>query len=172
MSDMATMPSSPARLLSGLADRALKTWRHLRSVITGHPAASVTVPPAEVPVLARPTGLYEGRPVLVVSSLKSLRGPASGQVRLPRRVFWSGNEETGVFDLGNPADRESLYRTVIREARLAEDLTGSLDGATLVALWPRLVLRMPPAVRRAWETQHEQLRNAAAASGESLRVAS
>jgi hypothetical protein len=169
---MVTMPSSPARLLSGLADRALKTWRYLRSVITGHPAASVTVPPAEVPVLVRPTYFYQGRPVLVVSSLESLRGPASGQVRLPRRVFWSGSEDAGVFDLGIPADLESFYRTVIREARLAEDLTGNLDGATLIALWPRLVLRMPGPVRRAWETQHDQLRDAAAAGSESLPVAS
>jgi hypothetical protein len=172
MSDMATMPDPLARLLTGLSDRALRTWRHLRTVVTRHPAASVTVPPAEVPVLARPTQNYQGRPVLVVSSLGSLRGPASGHVRLPRRVFWSGTDDAGVFDLGDQADREALYRTVIREARLAEDLTGNLDGATLIALWPRLVLRMPRPVRHAWETQHDQLRDAAAAGSESLPVAS
>jgi hypothetical protein len=55
--------------------------------------------------------------------------------------------------------RRWFYQTVLREAGSLEDLTGYLDGDTLIALWPDLYL--PKGVRQAWEDQHPVLDSAA-----------
>jgi len=105
------------------------------------------------PYLARP-----GRRVLVALDLADLRGPATGTVELPLRLFWSGQDRT--FDLGDPGTRQWVYETVLQEASRPEDLTAFLDGKTLVGLWP--VLFVPKGVRRAWEETHPVLRAASA----------
>jgi hypothetical protein len=104
--------------------------------------------------LARP-----GRRALVAADLADLRGPADGRADLPLRLFWSlpGHR----FDLDDPDMLRWYYQTVLREASRPDDLTGYLDGATLVRLWPDLFL--PPGVRRAWEEEHAALRVTAAA---------
>jgi hypothetical protein len=104
--------------------------------------------------LARP-----GRLALVAADLADLRGPDSGMVELPLRLFWSlpGHR----FDLGDKDMRLWLYQTVLREATRSEDLSAYLDQAMLIELWPDLYL--PRGVRRAWEEQHPRLRSAAAA---------
>lgn len=107
------------------------------------------------PYQARP-----GRRVLVVLDLADLRGPVTGTVRLPLRLFWSGADRA--FDLGDPGTRQWVYETVLQEATRPEDLTGFLDGKTLVMLWPELFV--PKGVRRAWEDEHPALRAAAAAA--------
>jgi hypothetical protein len=115
-------------------------------------------PPVAVrvaPYQARP-----GRRVLVALDLADLRGPVTGTVELPLRLFWSGTDRT--FDVGDPGTRQWLYETVLQEASRPEDLTGLLDGSALVALWPRLFV--PDGVRRAWEDAHPVLRAAVAAS--------
>jgi hypothetical protein len=99
-----------------------------------------------------------GRTALVAADLAELRGPVSGAVELPLRMFWYPER---VFDLDQPGMLEWLYRTVLREASRPEDLTSYLDGDTLVRLWPGL--HLPKGVRRAWEDQHPVLRAAAAA---------
>ena len=98
--------------------------------------------------------------MLVALDLAELHGPVTGSVELPLRLFWSGAERT--FDLGDPGTRQWVYETVLQEASRPEDLTGFLDGAALVALWPRLFV--PDGVRRAWEDEHPVLRAASAAS--------
>jgi hypothetical protein len=100
-----------------------------------------------------------GRRAVVVTDLASLRGPVDGTVVLPLRLFWSSPDRS--FDLDKPFMRRWLYQTVLREASRPEDLTGYLDRATLVGLWPQL--RLPVGVRRAWEELHPVLRPAAAA---------
>lgn len=115
-------------------------------------ARTSTVPPN---CQARP-----GRRAVIVASLADLRGPAEGTVELPIWLFWSSPDHT--FDLGDKDMRRWLYQTVLREAGRPEDLAAYLDGDTLVALWPRLIL--PPGVRQAWEDQHPVLRAAAAAA--------
>jgi hypothetical protein len=100
-----------------------------------------------------------GRRALVVADLGSLRGPVSGEVRLPLRLFWSLPDHQ--FDLDDPDTRRWYYETVLREASRPDDLTVYLDGATLVRLWPELYL--PKGVRRAWEERHPSLRAAVAA---------
>jgi hypothetical protein len=107
------------------------------------------------PYQARP-----GRRVLVALDLGDLRGPATGLVELPLRLFWSGTSAT--FDLDDPGTRQWVYETVLQEASRPEDLTTLLDGPTLIALWPKLFV--PKGVRRAWEDQHPVLRTAVAAA--------
>jgi hypothetical protein len=100
-----------------------------------------------------------GRRALVAADLDSLRGPVSGKVQLPLRLFWSLPDHQ--FDLDDPDSRRWYYETVLREASRPGDLTAYLDGATLARLWPDLYL--PKGVRRAWEERHPALRAAVAA---------
>jgi DNA invertase Pin-like site-specific DNA recombinase len=100
------------------------------------------------PYQARP-----GRRVLVIDHLADLRGPTTGTVELPLRLFWSLPDHR--FDLDDPEMRLWYYQTVLREASRAEDLSTYLDAATLVSLWPELYL--PRGVRRAWEERHRSL---------------
>jgi len=100
-----------------------------------------------------------GRRTLVATELDSLRGPVSGKVQLPLRLFWSLPDHQ--FDLDDPDTRRWYYETVLREASRPDDLTAYLDDATLVRLWPELYL--PKGVRRAWEERHPSLRAAVAA---------
>jgi hypothetical protein len=115
---------------------------------------------AQAAVRVAPYQARPGRRVLVALSLADLRGPVTGPVELPLRLFWSGTGRT--FDLGDPGTRQWVYETVLQEASRPADLTDFLDGPTLVALWPALFV--PKGVRRAWEDQHPVLRSAAAAA--------
>lgn len=135
------------------------------------PGASRPVrPTAEPEVVRSPQHMYQGRPVMVVADLASLRGPVTGTVTLPLEVYWSGTDASSVFDLDNPVRRKALYRTVVREARRPEHLTGFLDRDTLIRVWALIVL--PPQVRGAWEAQHPALAAARLAHARSLRAAS
>jgi hypothetical protein len=51
---------------------------------------------------------------------------------------------------------------VLQGASRPDDLTGFLNGETLVALWPQLFL--PKGVRMAWEDEHPVLRATGAAA--------
>jgi prevent-host-death family protein len=97
-----------------------------------------------------------GRAALVAASLADLAGPAHGVVELPLRLFWSAPDRT--FDVDQPSMLRALYETVLREASRPGDLTGYLNGEVLVAVWPELFL--PKGVRRAWEDQYPELRDA------------
>ena len=97
-----------------------------------------------------------GRRVIVIADLADLRGPASGLVTLPLRLYWSPPGR--VFDLDNPYLLRSMYQTVLGEAARPEDLTGHLDRATLIAVWPDL--HLPKGVRQAWQEHHPVLRDA------------
>jgi DNA invertase Pin-like site-specific DNA recombinase len=101
------------------------------------------------PYQARP-----GRPALVIDDLTDLRGPVTGLVELPLRLFWSLPDHR--FDLDEPDLRRWYYETVLREATRPADLARHLDGETLVSIWPELYL--PKGVRRAWEEHHPALR--------------
>src|SRR5215467_9278371 len=107
------------------------------------------------PYQARP-----GRRALVVLDLADLRGPVTGTVELPLRLFWSGTSR--IFDLGNPGTRQWVYETVLQEAIRPEELTTFLNRDALIALWPKLFV--PRGVRQAWEDEHPVLRAASAAA--------
>jgi hypothetical protein len=94
-----------------------------------------------------------GRAPVVAARLTDLRGPVSGVVELPLRLFWSAQDRT--FDLDNPPTVLALYETVLREAIRQEELTAYLNGDTLRAVWPELFL--PKGVRGAWEERHPSL---------------
>jgi hypothetical protein len=94
-----------------------------------------------------------GRRAIVILDLADLRGPVSGKVELPLRLFWSSPGHQ--FDLANSEMLRWLYQTVLREASRPEDLTSYLDRDTLVALWPQL--HLPQGVRQAWEEKHPTL---------------
>jgi DNA invertase Pin-like site-specific DNA recombinase len=101
------------------------------------------------PYQARP-----GRPVLVIDDLADLRGPVTGLVELPLRLFWSLPDHR--FDLDEPDLRRWYYETVLREATRPADLAAYLDGESLISIWPELYL--PKGVRRGWEERHPALR--------------
>jgi hypothetical protein len=108
---------------------------------------------AWAPYQARP-----GRWVLVVKNLADLRGPVTGTVTLPLRLYWSPPGRT--FDLDDPFILQSMYQVVLREAIRGEELTSYLNRDRLVAVWRELYL--PRGVRRAWEDRYPVLRAAAA----------
>jgi hypothetical protein len=99
------------------------------------------------PYQARP-----GRGVLVATDLADLRGPVSGTVELPLRLFWCPDR---TFDLDDPAMLRWMYQTVLREAVHPEELTTYLNGQMLAAVWRDLFL--PLGVRQAWEERHPVL---------------
>jgi hypothetical protein len=108
-----------------------------------------------------PRARYQARPgraALVAEDLADLRGPATGTVELPLRMFWSSPDRT--FDLDAPDMKQLFYQTVLREATTPEDLATYLHGDTLITLWPDLYL--PKGVRQAWQDRHPVLRAAPA----------
>lgn len=103
------------------------------------------------------TALRRGaRPAVTAARLSDLRGPSTGMLELPHRIFWQADRS---IDLDVPALRQWAYETVLREAASAGELENLLDGDTLLRLWPRM--RLPAHVRQAWEDRHPALRQAA-----------
>lgn len=90
------------------------------------------------------------RPVVVAADLTTLRGPDSGLVELPQRLFWSGPGR--VFNLSDPDQALEMYEAVFDAARSEADLAEYVNGGLLARLWPELALA--PRVRRAWEAAH------------------
>lgn len=90
--------------------------------------------------------------MVVAADLAELRGPTSGVVELPHRMFWQPDRHV---NLDNPALLRWMYETVLREAVALEELRTWLDGSTLLRVWPDLYL--PPWVRQAWMAAHPDL---------------
>lgn len=93
------------------------------------------------------------RPVIVPASLDDLRGPGSGVVELPVRLYWSGSRR---FDLADPHQAADLCEAVLDTAVTAADLTAFLNAGVLVRSWP--VLGMSRVKREAWESRFPVLR--------------
>ena len=91
--------------------------------------------------------------VPVPARLEDLRGPVEGPVTLPLRLDWS---TTKTYDLSDVVMKHTMYAIVLREAKMVDDITALLDGATLGALWKSL--RLPGRVRRAWEVSFPSLK--------------
>jgi len=94
-----------------------------------------------------------GVPVLVITELADLRGPAGGTVVLPSRLF--PDAAGTVADLDEPALLAEVYQTVLTEAGGAHELAAHLNGPRLIEAWAGLYL--PDGVRRAWEEVHPVL---------------
>jgi hypothetical protein len=99
------------------------------------------------------SGLPAARPgwvrdVPTPRSLAELRGPLTGRVGLPIRLFWSGPDPRGVrWDLADPVRRRDLYEILLVEGTV-EDIRELVNGVELVRLWDEMYL--PPWVRAAW----------------------
>ena len=106
----------------------------------------------------RPQRGRPGRSPLVAAALPDLRGPASGVIELPPRLFWSAPDHT--FDLSLRHDVLAAYESVLIEARTSADLAEFLNGDLLAGVWGDL--HLPPSVRQAWEEAHPALRDRAA----------
>lgn len=86
------------------------------------------------------------RPVSVPDDVDDPRHKkASGIVKLPLHLYWSGPPVS--YDLDDPVDRNRLYEVVLREG-LDDDVRYYVDPDILAAEWSNLVL--PERVRRAW----------------------
>jgi hypothetical protein len=100
-----------------------------------------------------------GRPVLVITELSDLRGPAGGKIVLPTRLY---PEPAGqVFDLDQPWLLREAYQVVLTEASAARDLATWINAPRLIQAWPELYL--PAAVRQAWQDVHPALATAGTA---------
>lgn len=99
------------------------------------------------------------RDVELPRSLDELRGPTTGVVRLPLRIYWSGPDPESVeWEVATPAGRRSLYEVVLREGDL-DDVRVLVNGRELVRDWDQLYL--PPWLREAWCPLIEAARTAA-----------
>ncbi|MGH3701362.1 MAG: hypothetical protein ACRDQY_18225 [Pseudonocardiaceae bacterium] len=99
------------------------------------------------------------RDVELPRSLGELRGPTSGVIRLPLRLYWSGLDPRAVeWWLDKPADCQWLYEVVLREGTV-DDVRELVDGVTLLRVWDKLYL--PPHVRHAWQPLIDSARAAA-----------
>lgn len=87
-----------------------------------------------------------------VESLDELRGPRHGIVELPLHLDWS---TTNSYDLTDTMRTRTMYSTVLREAKDPEDLRALLNADVLRRSWGDL--RLPAAVRAAWESAHPEL---------------
>jgi hypothetical protein len=86
-------------------------------------------------------------PVAVPADLSCLRGPTTGTVTLPYRLYWSGTGGPRTLDLTNPAERDLLYSIVLTEGTEG-DVCTLLNAELLAQMWPTLWLS--PHVREAW----------------------
>jgi hypothetical protein len=93
------------------------------------------------------------RPVIVPADLTDLRGPASGTVELPVRLYWSGCRR---FDLEDPHQAADLCEAVLDTAATAADITAFLNADLLIRAWP--VLGLSRAKREVWESRFPVLR--------------
>jgi hypothetical protein len=92
--------------------------------------------------------------VIVPESLEDLRGPASGVVELPVRLYWSCGSRQ--FDLADPDQVAAMYDAVLDGAAVIGDITGHLNANLLARTWPDL--GMSRAKREAWENRFPVLR--------------
>ena len=88
------------------------------------------------------------QPVAVPRDLNALRGPLSGVVRLPLRIYSSGLGPERTWNLADEDERVTFYKVVLTGGD-ADDICRYVNLGELRRLWPRLWL--PPYVREAWE---------------------
>jgi len=84
-------------------------------------------------------------------SLSHLHGPLTGVVTVPSRIDTSLDP---TYDLSDSEQRYWFYVGVVRDGMPSEQ-TQWLDHATLISLWPDLIL--PIECRQAWENKFPEL---------------
>jgi hypothetical protein len=126
--------------------RAVVTWKPGLAWLRGLVASGKAAP---VEVTAR-----QLRPAIVPRVLEDLRGPASGVVELPVRLYWSSGSRQ--FDLADPDQLAAMYDAVLDGAAVIGDITGHLNSGLLIRAWPDL--GMSRVKREAWENRFPVLR--------------
>ena len=87
------------------------------------------------------------RPVAIPDDFAtSTFNKASGVIRLPNRIRWSGPDLT--FDLDNAADRYRVYELVLVDGS-EEDVRHYVRFDELISVWGDIFL--PSYVRNAWQ---------------------
>jgi hypothetical protein len=136
--------SVPAAHVAGIGHDAVAAWRRglafLRGLAARRKPTSAAAP-------------RQLRPVIMPASLDDLRGPASGVVELPVRLYWSGSRQ---FDLADPHQAADMCEAVLDTAATAGDIARYLNADLLTRVWP--VLGMGRAKRDAWESRFPVLR--------------
>jgi hypothetical protein len=99
---------------------------------------------------------YAGLPRRIPRSLADLAGPAHGTVRPPTRLVWSGPTE---FDIDNPGQRLTLYRTLI-DCGQRDDFIAYVNADLLVQDWPVIRRLTGRRIVEIWEASLPDLANA------------
>jgi hypothetical protein len=136
--------SVPAVRFTGIGHDAADAWRRALACLRGLTGRRQV---AQAPAVRRL------RPVIVPVSRDDLRGPVSGVVELPVRLYWSGSRQ---FDLTDPHQAADLCEAVLDTAATTGDITAYLNASLLIRAWP--VLGMNRAKRDAWEGRFPVLR--------------
>jgi hypothetical protein len=76
-------------------------------------------------------------------------------MEVPRHLVWSGGQDCGPVDMGNPYAVTVAYESILDAARDPADLAIYLNADLLTALWP--CIGMTPARRGAWEAVNPEL---------------
>lgn len=97
-------------------------------------------------------GFSHTKPAFVADDLDDLQGPTSGLATLPIHIDWT---PSSTYDLDDPRRLQSMYITVLREARSEADLSQWLDRELLIEHWAKL--RIPGFIKESWEKAHPEL---------------
>jgi hypothetical protein len=84
----------------------------------------------------------------IPKSLTLLEGPATGTVILPNRLAWSGPKD---FDVDNPAQRLTLYRTLLDCGQLP-DMIAYVNADHFREDWPRIRRLTSRRLITLWES--------------------
>jgi hypothetical protein len=82
--------------------------------------------------LARAEAPRSLRRAVEVPALAELHGPREGLLIVPRRLYWSGDDQCGLVDLQNEDEVALAYEAIIDAARTTVDLAGNLNAELLV----------------------------------------
>jgi hypothetical protein len=150
--------SIPAARLAGpgrVSRSDAAAWLRALACLPGRAVhrAAARVRAAEMPAARVPVA-GTIRPAVLPETLADLRGPASGVVELPVRLYWSAGSRS--FDLAVAHEAADMYEAVLDAASSREDLVRYLDTDLLIRVWP--VLGMSRAKRAAWESKFPVLR--------------
>ncbi len=96
--------------------------------------------------LGRTPRSFERRPVAVPDLSVEAPPKASGAVRLPLHLNWSGVDRA--YDLSDKRDRARLYERVFTEGT-EDDIIFYVDLDSLVDAWEEMVL--PAHIQEAWQ---------------------
>jgi hypothetical protein len=97
-----------------------------------------------------------------IPALADLQGPRDGLLVVPRRLYWSSDDQCGLVALQNEDEVALAYEAIIDAARITADLAENLNAELLVRVWSTLGIAL--ARREAREAGNPELAAARATS--------